>query len=211
MPGVEPRTGSSATGERAEARRRAWVPTVLSLGDRGPPAAAVTTARLALSSAASPGWSLSLVISEGLLIRTTDGASLNEVNRPSSAQGALSLLVCPARPCRKGNLRSHSGGPGSVTQGPGQGLRSRPLRTVGSDEEGPHRKLREQVSRSTLVAPGGTSGRCLPHPRVSWVSQRHPSPIMIKNFPASESLPAPLKTHVSDDISPTSIPARLHP
>lgn len=30
----------------------------------------------------------------------------------------------------------------------------------------------------------------------SWASPGHPSPIMIKNFPPPESLPAPLKTHV---------------
>lgn len=46
----------------------------------------------------------------------------------------------------------------------------------------------------------------------SWASPEASLSHNDQKLPASESLPAPLKTHVKDDISPTSIPAsRLHP
>ena len=47
----------------------------------------------------------------------------------------------------------------------------------------------------------------------SWASPEASLSHTDQKLPASESLPAPLKTHMSkDDISPTSIPpSRLHP
>ena len=81
---------------------------------------------------------------KGSGFRSPDRASsFTGLSRPSSAWAPCPLLVRPVHLCRKGNVRSHLGGPGPGDPGPRAGdAGSRPLRASGSDEgRGPNERL----------------------------------------------------------------------